>query len=599
MPGFLSELKRRNVVKVGIAYAATGWIVVEIASVLFPIFKAPEWVLQVFTTVLIIGFPAALILAWVFELTPDGVKRTDDVATAHPAAPTARRLDVIIIALLAVAVGLFVVDRLLPNRDTAAHPAASNDTAKSAETRLPDTASGGLRDSIAVLPFVNMSADPDQDYLADGLTEELLNRLATISTLKVPARTSSFYFKGKNPELREVGDALGVTTVLEGSIRKSGDRLRISAELIDVGSGYHLWSESYDREMTDIFAIQDEITIRIMNALSVHLDNVAAANVAPPADPEVYHLVLRGRYQWNQRSEEGLTKAEELFREATRRDPAYAPAYAGLADTYLSQYDYQMISWEDSTVKARAAASKALELDERLADAQVSLAHELMHEWEWQKAEDRFRRAIELNPNYVVAYHWYALCLTALGRVDEAVAAMQRAQALDPVSTRINADLGMAYLAAGRYADAIAQEARTLELSPQATVPLWIRGMALEQAGEFERAETDMKLVYDAWQGEPSIAGSLGHLYAVAGKTEDAHKLLDELIAQDGVQDVAFFVALVYAGLDDADAALSWLNRAIDQRSGSVRYLKVEPRLRGLRAEAGYRALMDRVGLPP
>lgn len=407
MRGFLAELKRREVVKVGIAYAATGWIVVQIAGAVFTLFEAPLWVIQVLTTLVVLGFPVVLILAWVFELTADGLKRTPDVAPLRSATPQAnRRLDLIIIALLIVAVGLFAVDRLILDKPDVDVPSAVDGDV--ADPFAPENAASGQRDSIAVLPFVNIGSDPEQQFLVDGLTEELLNRLARIPLLKVPARTSSFYYQGKTPEMREVGKALGVGTVLEGSVRRSGDRLRITAQLIDVNT---------------------------------------------------------------------VTKAEELFRQATRRDMGYAAAFTGLADTYLSQYDYGMISWEDSTVKARAAATKALELDENLAEGHVSLAHILMHEWQWQKADREFQRAIELNPNYVVAYHWYALCFTALGRVDEAVRSMQRAIELDPVSTRINADLGMAFLAAGRYAEAVAQEERTLELAPQATTPKWIRGI--------------------------------------------------------------------------------------------------------------------------
>jgi len=593
---FLGELKRRNVMKVGIAYAATGWIVVEIASVLFPIFGAPTWVLQVLTTLLLIGFPVALAFAWVFELTPEGLKRESDVSQQSAAAAGTPRLDFIIVGLLIVAVGLFITDRMVLDRSES-RPAASDTVAQPDATDAP--APKAPRNSIAVLPFVNMSTDADQEFFADGLTEDLLNRLSKVPGLMVPARTSSFSFKGKNPDLREVGRSLGVVNVLEGSVRKSGDTLRITAQLIDADSGYHLWSESYDRRVADIFAIQDEITAMIMQALSDNLgdfEHVAAP--ARPADPEVYQLVLRARYHWNQRTEEGLNKAAELFQEAIRRDPEYAPAYAGLADSYLTRFDYGQMSWEDSTVQARAAASKALELDDSLAEAHVSLAHILLHEWVWQKAETEFRKALELNPKYVVAHHWYALCLTALGRVEEAVRTMERAQQLDPLSTRINADLGMAYLAAGRYAEAVEQEARTLELAPGSATAHWIRGMALEQMGHFEQAEADMQLVLAAWGPEPPILGSLGHLLAVAGRHEEARSLLSQLVAKEGQADIAFFAALIHAGLNEEEEAMHWLDRAVQERSGSVRYLKIEPRLAGLRGQPGYRSLMQRVGLP-
>jgi adenylate cyclase len=310
-----------------------------------------------------------------------------------------------------------------------------------------------------------MSNDP-QEYFSDGISEDLMSALARFKALKVAARTSAFSFKGKNVDLREVGLALNVETVLEGSVRKSGEHLRITVELSDGRTGYQLWSETYDRELTDIFAIQDDITARIISALQLHLDGQETPPAPAQVDADVYPLVLRGRFHWNQRSPEGLASAAELLQEATRRAPQYAPAFSALADVYLSQYDYGLLSWDESTVRARAAATKALELDDDSAAANTSLAHILLHEWQWQAAEQHFQRAIELDPTYTLALHWYALCLTALGRTDEAVKAMQRAQQLDPLSVRINADLGMAFIAAGKYEEAVAQEGRALDLDP-------------------------------------------------------------------------------------------------------------------------------------
>jgi len=594
---FLGEIKRRSVAKVGIAYAVTGWIVVDISSVLFPIFGAPAWVLRVLTTLVILGFPVALTVSWIYELTPEGLRRTDDLPEELTIPAGRRRLDYVIVGLLVCALGTFMLDRwVLRSHQAVAPTAAAVDKQEPADKGEPMV---NGRAAVAVLPFLNLSSDPEQDFFADGLTEELLNRLAKIPSLRVAARTSSFHFKGKNPELREVGDALHVGMVVEGSVRKSSDRVRITAQLIDVASGYDLWSETYDRQLTDIFSIEDNIVAEIMRALSIHIGDVeSTSSDLQPVDAEVYQLVLRGRFHWNQRTPDGLAESVALFHEATQRAPDYAPAYAGLADAYLTQYDYGMISWEDSTVKARAAASKALELDDRLAEAHVSLAHILMHEWAWQKAETEFQRAMELNPSYVVAHHWFALCLTALGRVDEAVAAMQRAQELDPVSVRINADLGMAYLAAGQYDQAVDQEGLTLDLDPNASAARWIRGMAFEQMGQFDQAEADMRAVFTEWGPDPVILGSLGHLYAVQGKKDEASKLLGELLAQQGKAEIAFFVALIHAGSNEPDQTLQWLQRAVDERSGSVRYLKVEPRLASVRTAPGYQALLDRVGLP-
>jgi TolB-like protein/Tfp pilus assembly protein PilF len=536
------------------------------------------------------------VFAWAFELTPQGLKRSVDVprdvsTTRH----TGRQLDFLIIGVLAVAVAIFAFDKFVLDEKPGARPSPAPDA--SGEPARP--AAAGARDSIAVLPFVNMSNDPDQEYFSDGIAEELLNALARVKALKVAARTSAFSFKGKDVDVREIGRKLNVATVLEGSVRKSGDRLRITAQLIDVDTGYRLWSETYDRELTDIFTIQDDITSRIVSALQVHLE---AGPVSPAAtrqiDPEVYQLVLRGRFHWNQRTPEGFAKAAELLQEATRRDPEYAPAYTGLADVYLSQYDYGLLPWEESTVRARAAASKALELDDASAAAHTSLAHILLHEWEWQSAEQHFQRAIELDPSYILAQHWYALCLTALGRADEAVKTMQRAQQLDPLSVRINVDLGMALLAAGMYDKAVAQEGRALELAPEAVAPRWIRGMALEQLGRFDDAEVEMKAALEAAPDNDGLKGSLGHLYAVSGKQAQARVLLTELTTRTDTTDVAFFAALIHAGLNETDAALTALEHAVEERSGSVRYLKIDPRLAALRSEPRYRRLMERVKLP-
>jgi TolB-like protein/Flp pilus assembly protein TadD len=468
---------------------------------------------------------------------------------------------------------------------------------------LPSTGASevaiGTRKSVVVLPFVNLSSDPEQEYFSDGLTEDLLNRLAQIPTLKVPARSSSFHFKGKT-DLQEIKRALGVDAVLEGSVRKSGSALRITAQLTDVNSGYNVWSSSYDRELTDIFAVQDDITAQIIAALEVHLDDDSKHLLsAKPVDPELYQLMLRGRYHWNQRSETGLAMAADIFEQATIMDPSYGPAFAGLADVYISKFYYGLMSLADSSEKARAAATRALELDSNLADAHTSLAHLLLHEWQWDAAEKSFLRAIEINPNYIVARHWYALCLTALGRPEDAVTTMLRAHDLDPLSIRINADLGMAYLAAGRYQEAVEQETQTLELAPESATPKWIRGMALEQMQRFDEAEQDMTLVLEAWQRDASILGTLGHLYGVSGKTEQARALLGELIGQAETTDAAFFVALIYAGLGEADDAFQWLDRAVTERSGSVRYLKIDARLEGLRQDPRYASLIERVGLPP
>ncbi len=455
--------------------------------------------------------------------------------------------------------------------------------------------------SIAVLPLENLSGDPQKEYLADGMTEALITRLAQIRALRVISRTSVMRYKGERKPLPEIARELGVDAIVEGSVLVASDQLRITAQLIHAPTDTHLWAGEYDNDLKDVLKLHADVAQAIAREVAVTVRPEEAKRVAEArsVDPEVYDLVLRGRYHWNQRSEEGITRAAELFQQATRRDIAYAPAYAGLADAYLSQFDYGLLSFEQSTALARAAATKGIELDPGLAAAHTSLAHIHLHEWAWSDAEAGFLRAIELDPSYIVAHHWYALCLTALGRGEEAVETMKRAQGLDPLSVRINADLGMAYLAAGEYEKAVAQENRTLELSPQSTTPKWIRGMALEGLGRYPEAIADMESVLEASPGEASILGSLGHVFAIAHREEDARRVLSELLAQTDQDYASFFIALVYAGLGETEESLTFLERAVEARSGSVRYLKMESRLAGLRDEPRYRRLMERVGLFP
>jgi len=454
--------------------------------------------------------------------------------------------------------------------------------------------------SIAVLPFVDMSPAKDQEYFTDGMSEELLNLLAKIQGLKVISRTSSFSFKGKNIDVRKIGENLGVAHILEGSIRKSGNVIRITAQLIEVKNGVHLWSETYDREMKDVFALQDEISKMIVDILKIKLSGKQANQLSGSftKNPEAYEDYLKGRYHWNTRTDEGIKKAIGYFEDAIRKDSNYAAAYSGLADTYLTLYDYELISFEESTSKAKDAAQRALKLNENLAEAHNSLAHIDLHEWKWESAEQGFRKAITLDPSYILAHHWYALCLTAMGKTNEAVAQMEKARELDPLSSRINADLGMAYLSAGRYDEAIAQEQKTLDLNPRSAGARWIRGMSYQQKKMYDQAIKDYQSALELSPGNPNFLAALGHVYASSGNAVAAHKVLDTLFIVSKQEPVSpFFFALVYAGLNDKENALKWLEKSYEEKSGSVRYLKMEPRIQNLRNEPRYIALMKKIGL--
>lgn len=460
--------------------------------------------------------------------------------------------------------------------------------------------SGSNDQSIAVLPFVDMSPSKDQEYFSDGMSEELLNLLSKIQGLKVTSRTSSFSFKGKNMDVRKIGGDLGVANILEGSVRKSGNTIRITAQLIEVMNGTHLWSETYDREMKDVFALQDDISKMIVDILKIKLTGKQANQLAGSytENPEAHEDYLKGRYHWNTRTDEGIKKAIGYFEDAIKKDSNYAAAYSGLADTYLTLYDYGLMSIDESTLKAKDAAQRALKINKNLAEAHNSLAHIDLHEWKWKSAEEGFRRALELDPGYVLAHHWYALCLTAIGKASEAVNEMEKARELDPLSTRINADLGMAYLAAGRYDEAIGQELKTMELNPKAAGAYWIRGMAYQQKKMYEQSIKDYRHALELSPGNPNYLAALGHVYASIGNTAAAHKILDTLSVVNKEEPVSpFFIALVYAGLNDKEKALDWLENSYKEKSGSVRYLKMEPRLQNLRNEPRYAALMKKIGL--
>jgi adenylate cyclase len=460
--------------------------------------------------------------------------------------------------------------------------------------------SGSNEQSIAVLPFVDMSPAKDQEYFSDGMSEELLNLLSKIQGLKVISRTSSFSFKGKNMDVRKIGENLGVDNILEGSIRKSGNTVRITAQLIEVSNGTHLWSDTYDREMQDVFTLQDEISKIIVDILKIKLSGNQTNHLAGSftKNPEAHEDYLKGRYHWNKRTDEDIKKAISYFEDAIRKDSNYAAAYSGLADTYLTLFDYGLMSVDESTSKAKDAAQRALKINENLAEAHNSLAHIDLHEWKWKSAEEGFRKAIALDQSYVLAHHWFALCLTAIGKTGEAVTQMEKARVLDPLSTRINADLGMAYLSDGKFDKAIEQEKKTLELNPRSAGAHWIRGMAYQQKKLFEQAIKDYQTALQFSPNNPNFLAALGHVYASSGNTAAAHKILDTLFAENKKEPVSpFFFALVYTGLNDKENALKWLEKSYDERSGSVRYLKMEPRLQSLRNEPRYIAMMKKIGL--
>jgi TolB-like protein/Flp pilus assembly protein TadD len=428
------ELKRRNVFRVGVAYAVAAWVLLQVFDVVGEILDLPEWGGKLILAMLVVGFFIALILAWAFELTPEGVKRESDVdRTQSQTSQTGRKIDRVIIALLALAVVFLLGDRFLSvERETEQPVAAAKDEI--------EVEASGLYDSIGVLPFVNITNDPEQDYFSDGIAEELLNALAKLKNLKVAARTSSFSLKGKNLDAIEIGDQLNVDTVLEGSVRKSGTRLRITAQLIDAANGYHLWSETYDRELTDVFAVQDEITGAIVAALKVHLET---GEVVPSArhgssSVEAYEKFLQGKYLLRSVDGDGRD-ALELFREATRIDPGLAAAWAARAQTVIDLRETAFwgdIPAEEAHLLARSNIDKALALDPGQAEAYVAQGMLYADEYRYEEALVSLEQAIAINPSLAEAWTWRGRLLYRFGRIKESKQSLLRAVELDPLYAR-------------------------------------------------------------------------------------------------------------------------------------------------------------------
>jgi serine/threonine-protein kinase len=457
--------------------------------------------------------------------------------------------------------------------------------------------------SIAVLPFATLSADPEQDYFCDGMAEEIINALTHLEGLRVVARTSSFAFKGKHQDVREIGRKLDVETVLEGSVRKAGNRLRITAQLVKTDDGYHLWSERYDREMEDVFAIQDEISLAIVEKLKINLIGRQKTKLTKrqTEDIDAYNLYLKGRYFWNKRTEKALRKGIEYFSEAIKLDPEYAVAYTGLADSYNLLSAYSIASPGESIPEAKAAATKALKIDPDLAEGHECLGHvDMLYDWNWQNAEKEFKRAIELNPNYATAHQRHGILLTAMGRMDEALVEIKRAQELDPLSLIINTDVGLFFFLQRQYDEAAELCGKPLEMDPNFAVARFAHGLALEQMERYEEAAGEFQQAMAISGGNPIYLSALGHARAIAGSVEEAWKILSELLVLSSRRYVSpYSTATVYAGLGETDKAFTWLERALEEHSvwlGHL-HLRVDPRLDCLRSDPRFVLLLRQMGL--
>ncbi len=583
---FFAELRRRNVYKVAVAYAVVAWLVIQAASIFLPAFNAPQWAMQIVILILVVGFPIALAFSWAFEITPEGIRRESEVATDQSITHhTGRKIVALTIVLAVIATGLLIFQFVRP---------------RSTSTPRQSEAATVSNKSIAVLPFDNLSGDPQNAYFSEGVQDEILTRLAKIAELKVISRTSTQRFKSAPNDLRQIAQQLGVANILEGSVQKANDQVRVNVQLINALTDAHLWADTYDRKLTDIFAVETEIAKTVADMLQAKLtgseQHVIAAR--PTENTEAHQLYLKGRFFWNKRTGNDLKKSIDYFEQAIAADPNYALAYAGVADGYVWLPGYTAGTPRDSYPKAKAAAKKALELDDTLAEARTSLAIAIwLYDFDSSQANREFQRAIELNPNYAIAHQQYGnVTLSALGRFDDAIAEGKRAVELDPLSLVINTDLGSNYCYARRYDEAIAQLRKTLEMDAGFYIAHIVLSQALDAKGARDAAIVEYQKARTL-NDDPSVLGLLGRAYGLSGNKMEAEKILDQLkkLSQERYVS-AYSFALVYLGLGDKEEALRWLEQSYQDRAGSdIGYIRVDPLLDPLRGDPRFEALAEKI----
>ncbi|HEY4282379.1 MAG TPA: tetratricopeptide repeat protein [Chthoniobacterales bacterium] len=577
---FFSELKRRNVHKVAVAYIVGGWALAQGIAQVFPVFDVSNWAIRLLVLLIILGFPVAVAIAWFFELTPEGIKRTA-VADAMPkvAGHKKRAWIYVVIVGAVVSIGLFSLGRY------------------TAQTK-PSESSDLTNRSVAVLPFENLSKDPENAYFSEGIQDEILTRLAKIAQLKVISRASTDRFKSAPGDISKIAQQLGVTHILEGSVQRANDKVRVNVQLIDARNDAHLWAESYDRQLTDIFAVESEIAKTVADVLKAKLTGAADQVLAsrPTDDPEAHDLYFKGRYFWDRRTAENIEKAKGFFKNAIDKDPSYAVAWAGLADVYSLGPIYTDTPPREDIQRALAAAHKALDLDEFLAEAHTSLANALVDDLQFAAADKEFKRAIELNPNYATAHQWYGESLQAQARFEEAFSEVKKAFELNPLSPIINAVYGACLNTTGHPDEAIVQFRKTLELERDFAPGLFMQAQVYEDKGDLKQALA----LYEkaASLSQTAIREAMvARINAQMGKTGKARQILNELLERRQHQFVQSYpIALIYLALGEKEPALKFLEAAYDERGiqvgGNTGSLVADKRLDPLRGDPRFEALV-------
>ena len=586
----IAELKRRNVVRVAVMYGLGAWLILQVAELLFDVLDLPGWTGKFVFGLLVLGLPLVLIFSWVYELTPEGLKKQHEVDRNQTIThETGRKINYMIGGLAVLAIVVVAVERFIPR--TVSIPAATEAPPAAQPAEAPVEAAAK---SIAVLPFADMSAGKDQEYFADGLAEELLNLLAKLPELRVIGRTSSFQFKGRNEDLRLIGEKLNVAHILEGSVRKSGNKVRITAQLIQAADGSHVWSESYDRTLDDIFVVQDDIASEVVKALRVTLLGTASTPRFMPQDSEAYNLTLQGRYFLDRPGQKDLERSIDYFRQAIERNPDFAPAWAGLSQAYAQQADSGHLPAADGYRLAREAAERARTLDPQLADAHLAMGQiHIYYDWDWAAADASSRRALELEPGSAEVLGFASYQAASLGRWSEAIDLANKAIERDPLRPGSYNNLGFTLLAVNRDTEAEAAFRKSFELDPDGAYRRLALGRALLLQGKTDAALQEMQQeTEEAWRlaGLSLAFDALGR----RGESDAALAALKDKYA--GIS--AYQIAEVHAFRGEADLAFEWLERAYAQRDGGIARIKGDRLMRGLVGDPRYTAFLRKLKVP-
>ena len=586
----IEELKRRNVIRVAALYVLAAWLILQVADVLFGVLEVPAWGSKLVLALLLLGFPLALLFSWIYELTPEGLKKQTEVDRAGSIThETGRKINYAIGALAALAIAVVVADRFVPRTMVAPVDATAR-----VEPALPEVGAGVPDKSIAVLPFLDLSPGKDQEYFTDGISEELLNLLAQIPELTVTGRTSSFQFKGQNEDLRIIGQKLNVAHILEGSVRKAGDEIRLTAQLIRAADGTHLWSQTYDRKLDDIFAVQDDVAGEVVRALRVTLLGDRLPTRSTTDDTEAHSLYLQGKFFLERRGPGDLEKSVEYVDRALERDPEFAAAWVMLARAYAERANWAGEVATENWARSAEAAERAIELAPGLADGYAALAGvALGRDWDWNRTAEQVARARQVDPASTSVARLAANLAMSLGEFDKAIALLQELVEREPLASRMYNNLAIALRNAGRLAESERAIRKAIELSPETggfhsllAGILVLRGQPTAALEVLER-ETD-----EFWK-----AAALPIVLHAAGRdaeSADALAALTEKFSALG----PYQIAEVHAVRGDTDGALDWLDRAYELRDPGLVEIKGDPFLRSIEGEPRYREMLRKLQLP-